>query len=71
MRVRPRMASTCGMIAPATAVGSICDSCVTACLASSGLPNTPASPPRKMQNGKSDTMNENATAPAMEKPECS
>ena len=54
--------------ASATGFGTISNSCLMPSLARSSPPNTPASAPRKMQNGNSDSTNEKATAPAMAKP---
>ena len=71
MRVWPMIDSTCGASPCATVAGRISNSCLTASFASSRPPKRPAREPRKMQNGKSETMNANATAPAMAKPECS
>ena len=72
MRVRPMMASTCG----ASACGDALRQDLEQLLDRLGgelaaAENAGQSAPRKMQNGNSETTNENATAPAMAKPLCS
>jgi hypothetical protein len=71
IRRDPMTASTWGAMPLATGAGSISKSWVIASWASSRPPKTPDSAPKKMQNGKSETTNEKATAPAIAKPECS